>query len=270
MNPMNAAQKYAVTGALLGLGSPAGLFLLRAGMALRDKLLGWTGTEITGMMAVYIYTAVGSVVVFSVFGYLLGQREDALAQRTRVIEGNAHDLERLAITDGLTKLYSHSYLIKRLDEEFQRAKRYQYPLACLFIDIDNFKTMNDQHSHLFGDLVLTEIAGIMLKEIRDSDIMGRYGGDEFLCILPETDSVNAYKVAERIRKGVEMLNMQTQDAVIRTTVSIGVYASDHLPLQARDILELADSALHQAKNVGRNRCVLLLSGEDAYKRAVNN
>ena len=251
------AWKYAAVGVILGLGSPYGLLAFRILGSLEGGLVEWIKTDFQAMKWIYLYTGAGSVIVFSLFGLLLGRREDSLLMHTRDVEGAAQDMERLSITDGLTRLYTHAYLLKRLDEEFSRAKRYSYSLGCLFIDIDNFKALNDEYGHVFGDLVLSEIAGAINGEVRDSDILGRYGGDEFLAILPQTDAAEASGVAERIRKGVEALRLHAGGVAVIATVSIGIYASDKLPSEAKEIMESADSALHQAKRVGRNRSILV-------------
>lgn len=260
--------RYAVVGAILGLGSPYGLLVLRILGSLEGGFAEWLRTDLDTMKWIYLYTGMGSVTVFSLFGCLMGKREDSLLKHARSVEGTAQTFERLSITDGLTNVYVHSYLLNRLDEEFSRAKRYTYPLGCLFIDIDNFKALNDQHGHVFGDLVLAEIAKVLSKEVRDTDILGRYGGDEFLAILPQTDAADAYKVAERIRKAVETLRLQTGSVSVYATISVGVYAPEQLPSKAKEVLELADSALHQAKNVGRNRSVLLV--KEGYPQTVGD
>lgn len=248
--------RYAAVGAILGLGSPYGLLTLRALNSFDRKLLAWLSAELDVMIWIYLYTGVGSVFVFTLFGYLLGKREDELRKHTEKVEASARNLKTMSITDGLTNLYVHSHTLTRLDEEFLRAKRYNYSLGCLFIDIDQFKDMNDRHGHLLGDRVLMEIARALAKEVRDTDILGRYGGDEFLAILPETDTASAYKVAERVRKSVEALNLESNGEAIRVTISIGVFAASSLPNRTQDILVLADTALRQAKNLGKNRSVL--------------
>src|SRR5581483_2314863 len=122
-------------------------------------------------------------------------------------------------------------------------------------DVDHFKELNDEHGHLFGDLALAEIARCMQKGLRDSDILGRYGGDEFFAILPETDMPAAYQVAERLRKNVEQLKIESRLGKVHVTVSIGVYSSGRPPSQMQEVLDAADEGLHQAKRTGRNRSV---------------
>ena len=248
--------RYAAVGVLLGLGSPYGLLTLRVINSFDRKFLAWLSAELDAMTWIYLYTGLGSVFAFTLFGYLLGKREDALRKHTKKVEASARDLKIMSVTDGLTNLYVHSYTLTRLDEEFLRAKRYNYSLGCLFIDIDQFKDMNDRHGHLLGDKVLVETARALTKEVRDTDILGRYGGDEFLAILPETDPASACKVAERVRKSVEALNLEWNGEVIRVTISIGVFSAASLPDRSQDILIMADTALRQAKNSGKNRSVL--------------
>ena len=112
-------------------------------------------------------------------------------------------LEVLAITDGLTEVYNHRYFMEHIHDRFEEAKRESTPLSLLMIDIDHFKTFNDNHGHMTGDLVLRKIAHILRSSCRTEDIVARYGGEEFAIILPDTNSQEAQLVAERIRTAVE-------------------------------------------------------------------
>lgn len=112
-------------------------------------------------------------------------------------------LQIFAYTDGLTGLYNHRFFLQRFEEEFNRAARYNRKLSVLMIDLDNFKNYNDKYGHVVGDVLLKNIASLIKKEIRNSDIAARYGGEEFIIILPETDKEEAYQVSERIRETIE-------------------------------------------------------------------
>jgi len=178
----------------------------------------------------------------------------------KVNEGQKRLLS-LATIDDLTHLYNRRYFFVRFHQELERARRYQRPLSCLILDIDHFKVVNDTYGHLTGDQVLQDIAQILQKQCRQSDLIGRYGGEEMIILLPETDAAGALAIAERIREAIrahETVNGQGQP--IRVTVSIGVanfQGSELAGLNDTDrIIQHADDALLQAKKAGRNRTVL--------------
>ncbi|MBI3314413.1 MAG: GGDEF domain-containing protein [Candidatus Omnitrophica bacterium] len=165
------------------------------------------------------------------------------------------DIETLAITDGLSALSTRRYFLERFDEEIKRAQAHKIKMSFLMLDVDHFKMINDRHGHLTGDAVLKEIGAIIKENIREIDIAGRYGGEEFCVVLPETDLEGARVVAERIRKAAEARVIKAYDAVLSITISIGVstYPSDgKLP---EEIIDKADWSLYRAKSQGRN-CVV--------------
>src|SRR5438067_2472466 len=123
---MPFALRYLLIGALLGLGSPLGLAAAHFFRSLHPAIAEWLRLEAAALKWVYVYIGTGSVIVFAIFGYLLGKREDLLLQHSRSVESLAQSLEQSSITDGITRLYVHSYLMKRLDEEHVRARRYNY------------------------------------------------------------------------------------------------------------------------------------------------
>jgi two-component system, cell cycle response regulator len=167
-----------------------------------------------------------------------------------------------ALTDALTGLYNRRYLLRRLDEEIKRAARYQQVLSCLFVDADHFKRINDQYGHHVGDLVLRELADRVREQMRASDVVTRYGGEEFAALLPQTTGSDARSLAERIRLAVASRPVVTDTGrAVPVTVSIGVgqiAPSRDLRSTAdvqRMLLASADGALYQAKEAGRNRVV---------------
>ena len=165
------------------------------------------------------------------------------------------DIETLAITDGLTAVSTRRYFLERFDEEIKRAQARKIKMSFLMLDVDHFKTINDRHGHLTGDAVLKEIGVIIKENIREIDIAGRYGGEEFCVVLPDTDLEGARVVAERIRKAAEARIIKVYDTVLSITVSIGVsaYPSDgDLP---EELIDKADWSLYRAKSQGRN-CVV--------------
>ena len=165
------------------------------------------------------------------------------------------DLRELASTDGLTGLYNRRYLDISLDGEISRRNRYSGALSALMIDIDHFKQINDTHGHQAGDDVLKILAGILTSCVRGTDIPGRFGGEEFLVILPETPVENALILAERLRKRVEEAIVRSGSESIQITVSLGVAGvSDGVKnVNTERLLAAVDSALYTAKSEGRNR-----------------
>ena len=161
-----------------------------------------------------------------------------------------------AAIDALTGLYNRRFGIRRLDEEFNRAIRYSMPLSLLMIDIDHFKIVNDTYGHLTGDKVLVNISKIALNAIREGDVLLRYGGEEFLCVLPGAGHDDATRIAERIR--IMTMNSHTNYAQqeIKVTVSIGVATFPHDNINnSEQLIKLSDEAMYEAKNSGRNRVV---------------
>lgn len=168
-------------------------------------------------------------------------------------------LAELSMTDPLTSLYNRRYLMERFHEEIERARRYKYPIACLMVDIDDFKSINDTFGHLEGDQVLQKIAQIMKNANRVVDILARYGGEEFLLILPQTDLGGAETVGERIRKTIADASLVLNDSNRKITVSIGASAFSTGKVAAKEeLLKLADESLYEAKKLGKNRLCALV------------
>ncbi|MEW6515957.1 MAG: diguanylate cyclase [candidate division FCPU426 bacterium] len=165
-------------------------------------------------------------------------------------------LSELSMTDPLTSLYNRRYLMERFHEEVERARRYKYPLACLMLDIDNFKFINDTYGHLQGDQILQQIAVIMKNSNRVVDIIARYGGEEFLLILPQTDLGGAKVVGERLCKLIAETRFIRNDPDQLITISLGAsaFASDNAGTK-EELLKMADDALLEAKRQGKNRLV---------------
>lgn len=174
---------------------------------------------------------------------------------------------RYATTDGLTGLNNHRVFKEKLCQEMERSTRYGRDLTLLLIDIDHFKSFNDNHGHQAGDEVLRKVAGLIFKNVRNTDIAARYGGEEFAVILPETSGAAALIVAERLRNSIERQTIILGDgATVGVTVSIG-YAS--YPLDAREeelLIKRADEGLYRAKEAGRNRvCRHTVAEEDEHE-----
>jgi diguanylate cyclase (GGDEF)-like protein len=163
-------------------------------------------------------------------------------------------LRRLSLLDGLTGLYNRRYLSDALSVEFQRAVRYQSPLAVLMLDLDHFKQLNDAHGHLVGDAALAAVAAAIRSTVRQADVAGRYGGEEFLVIAPHTGPEGAARLAERLRQAIHAVCIPGQGGgKLRLSASLGVavHRSEHA--SPEDLLGEADAALYRAKQTGRNR-----------------
>jgi len=158
-------------------------------------------------------------------------------------------IDKMAITDGLTDLFNRMHLFSRFEEEFNRAKRLKNNLGCIMLDIDHFKSINDKYGHLTGDEVLKEISLRLRNSIRIYDVLGRYGGEEFLIVLPDTDFENAINLAERIRDKIK----EKLIANIRVTISLGITSIQEKDETINDMIKRTDEALYKAKNSGRDR-----------------
>ncbi len=160
-------------------------------------------------------------------------------------------LSNLAFKDKLTGLFNRRFFDKRIIEEWERARRYHRYLSLIMVDIDHFKLFNDTYGHQKGDEVLATVAGILQQNSRTNDIVSRYGGEEMVVILPETDMEKAALVAEKMRKALE--NGVIKQAGVKTTASFGIGAFSIENDTSEKILKSADEALYKAKENGRNR-----------------
>jgi len=169
------------------------------------------------------------------------------------IEAQYHAaLSHMAVTDGLTNLCNRKQLDTLMAEEVRRAQRYRRELSVLMLDIDYFKRINDVHGHLAGDVVLTHLALLLKQRLRPDDTLGRYGGEEFCAILPETSLVAAAHIGEQLRSMVATRPFSAERQTLTITVSIGAAALDS-SMQYPDLYRAADAMLYRAKRLGRNR-----------------
>jgi diguanylate cyclase (GGDEF)-like protein len=160
----------------------------------------------------------------------------------------------MAFRDPLTGLYNRRYLDDALERELQRARRQGYPVSVLVIDIDRFKALNDQHGHQAGDEVLTALASELHASVRADDLACRWGGEEFVLVLPTMSIEAAGERADMFRSDFERRAVRYRDANLRATVSVGVAAFPMHGVTAAELLGAADNALYRAKSEGRN-CV---------------
>jgi diguanylate cyclase (GGDEF)-like protein len=176
-----------------------------------------------------------------------------VADRLREQRVALSDAERRAQTDPLTGVLNRSSLIERLDAACTRAQTRGLPIALLFIDLDHFKVINDTRGHMAGDACLRAVIAPIHAELRQSDVIGRYGGEEFVVILSSADAGAAHATAQRIRERVAELEVKGFGEPIQLTCSIGVATSDALNVWGEHLVAFADAAVYVAKSAGRNR-----------------
>ncbi len=172
------------------------------------------------------------------------------------LKQNKEELERLAVTDVLTRLANRKQIITVLKNHIEEYRRYSHDFSLLMVDIDHFKMINDTHGHLVGDSVLVQVAQVFTKLLRTLDVAGRYGGEEFLIILGQTDTHKAVLTAERIRQAVENYPFVYQDIELHLTISIGITGIKSSEDTDNSLIGRADNALYEAKAAGRNKVVL--------------
>jgi diguanylate cyclase (GGDEF)-like protein len=161
--------------------------------------------------------------------------------------------EALSVTDDLTRLYNSRFLNLVLRRETKRAVRSARPLSLLFLDLDGFKTVNDRHGHLAGSRALVEAAAVIRGSARETDVVARFGGDEFALVLPDTGAEGAYAVGERIRERIAAHRFLAVDGLgLQLTASIGVATLPDVALSAEELVQAADTAMYRVKDRGKN------------------
>ena len=178
-----------------------------------------------------------------------------LANQAAIAIDNAR-LYRYAVTDEMTRLYNHRYFQQRLDEEIQRADRYENHVSLIILDVDHFKSFNDTFGHPEGDRVLKTVASLIEKSVREIDIPARYGGEEFVVICPEKNGEGSLTPAERIRSAIENYDFRINGERVPITVSLGVSCYPDAVKSKVDLIQKADFALYYSKQNGRNRATL--------------
>jgi diguanylate cyclase (GGDEF)-like protein len=211
------------------------------------------GLEVLGALCVtdrhgdrpFGHEDVSTLRMFAAGAALALERERALDSA----EAHAH----AAAIDPVSGVFNRRYLQVRLGEELQRSRRHEIPLALLLIDIDDFKVVNDSYGHLAGDVVLRDVAEILRRSVRVFDVCARFGGEEFVIIMPGSTAESAMRIAERIRERIETYRPSDRLlSAMRITVSIGLAVSD-LGTTVGQLLTQADGALYSAKHAGKNR-----------------
>ena len=170
------------------------------------------------------------------------------------LEAARAQLNVLATRDELTGVHNRRHFLVLAEREWSRCRRYDMSAALLMIDVDHFKRVNDEHGHLAGDLILREIARAAGDTLRQPDLLGRFGGEEFVVFLPHADPLGALDAAERIRDRVSQLRFEWKGQAVQATVSVGAVALDAAHDGLESLIQDADQALYAAKDAGRN-CV---------------
>jgi two-component system, cell cycle response regulator len=186
--------------------------------------------------------------------------EEAELFRIFILQGEAgiknlalfDQVKSMAVRDALTGLYNYGYFKEALHYEVQKSRRYQTPLSLLFLDIDDFKKVNDTLGHLRGDKIMRQVAGILKKGIRQADLVCRYGGDEFVMLLSQTPPDQALVMAERLRLSIDQASLNPLPQGLQVTVSIGV-AGLEPEMSTEELIQAADEAHYRAKQAGKNR-----------------
>ncbi len=240
--------------------SVGGVRLLMRGLAamLIGALLAWPLVGGYMELTSSLYVIIASIPFLMAYPVFVGVISYRLSQQ---LSQQKRRFEALSQRDPLSGLATRGYWEIRLSEEFSRARRHSRPATLLLADIDYFKRINDSHGHLIGDTVIRLMGELLDAQTRAVDFVGRYGGDEFALILPETPLENAFKVAQRIQSELGAVTVSEQPG-IKPTVSIGVAELSPYVASPRDWMSRADRALYEAKNSGRN-CIRVFEDQSA-------
>ncbi|PKM30837.1 MAG: diguanylate cyclase [Gammaproteobacteria bacterium HGW-Gammaproteobacteria-11] len=187
------------------------------------------------------------LIIYDVTGVAINKRQ---------LEAANQQLQELALRDGLTGLLNRRYWEQCLEREFARHMRYESPASLVIFDIDHFKRFNDTYGHQLGDEVIREVSRLTKLFARETDFAGRYGGEEFVVLLPDTELNGAAQFAERLRSAIERLQIEHGDELLKVTISLGVAEIRDSMINHTVLIEEADKALYQSKEGGRNRTTL--------------
>jgi len=196
--------------------------------------------------------------LFDVMAQSIEDKVGQLKLQMETITEAKNKIESMATIDELTGLYNRRTFFVRMEEEIDRSKRNNYNLGFIMIDVDHFKKFNDTHGHQIGDLVLKTVCQTIKGSCRSIDLVGRYGGEEIVVLAPDCSLDNGLNFAERIRKNVESLKINTPDGILCVTISLGVTSFDEVLIEftpdvSKLLIYFSDTALYRAKEAGRNR-----------------
>ncbi|MGD0018915.1 MAG: GGDEF domain-containing protein [Candidatus Limnocylindrales bacterium] len=244
-----------LVGAAALVGSPRVTFTLAAETAVAYAIAAFSG-PLEGAAArdalVRVAINLTALVLLSYAGMTISR----VQRRTR------EAAIRLSAVDSLTDLYNRAYFFTSLDREIQRSRRFKRGFCLLMLDLDGLKSINDRYGHYHGDLVLRGVAHVIRSGLRGVDIAARYGGDEFVALLPETDPSGAYVVAEKIRQVAREMIVDVGGQKIRTSLSIGLVSFPDDGQTADELMIAADQAMYSSKRLGKNRVVGYGSPDD--------
>lgn len=202
----------------------------------------------------YSYMFLTVPVAFGLFGFFLGNSRDKVLEQNAQLERLNTILRNQSRTDDLTGQYNHRHILVETEKEIERAKRYGHRLSAMMLDIDQFKAINDRFGHLAGDEILRETASVLDASLRKIDILGRYGGDEFFVLLPESDRQAAQVVAERLLRNIRGHRFAIEGRPVPLTVSVGLHSIETVgEIDVNMLIDQADQALLEAKRAGKDR-----------------
>lgn len=241
---------YTLIGLLLGFWAPLGaMLMLWFSPHTAQELPTFIAEALRNHFLFFVFTLSGASLFFAIFGFFLGRRTDVMAGKNR-------RLNREVLTDPLTGLGNHRFLHERFKIEFRKHRTSRQPISCLMMDLDHFKRINDLCGHPYGDFVLERFASVLKKCVRRGDLATRYGGEEFLVILPNCGQEEVKAVGERIRKETEKQVFTHLQKRVPLTVSLGAVTSyESSGVNYRKLIALSDRALYNAKDKGRNRLI---------------
>lgn len=217
----------------------------------RDRMVRYAGLMIGLFLLIYTVFSVSSSLYYN---HLIARDAKITLEETVVyeVEKQTEVLRKIASRDSLTKIYNHAVMVEKLEASINKAKKNDSAICVLMLDIDYFKRINDNHGHPIGDKVLVELSGVLLKNIRHHDAVGRYGGEEFIIILNETAGDIGYLIAERIR--TEIQENDFTELGLKLTISIGM--SEYSGENALALIKSADKKLYDSKEMGRNQTTI--------------
>ncbi len=207
---------------------------------------------ITSIIALLIALFIARAIYYSA----IRQSKEEKERLERLVKERTHEIELLSKTDALTGLWNRRYLEEMLEIEFKRARRYGHDVSIAVVDLDHFKQINDNYGHMAGDEVLRQVSNHIRSCIRETDFVGRYGGEEIVVILPETDIKTARVIAEKIRETIESHPVRFEEYTIKVTSSIGISNLRPEHKDYHEVFSEADEALYLAKEEGRNRVIV--------------
>jgi diguanylate cyclase (GGDEF)-like protein len=199
--------------------------------------------------------------ITNVYGIFVSRRFNQSRRQQYILllkeKKSRKELKLLAMTDSLTGVHNRRHFMSKASEELERTKRYGYPLSIMIFDLDNLKDVNDKYGHDAGDEVIRFFAKYCSSQLRSIDQLARFGGDEFVALLAQAGQDDAKEVAERIRTSIEDLEIQIDQEIITTTVSVGLTTTTDGDISVEELIKRADQALYDAKNNGRNQIAIM-------------